>query len=147
MLGTTPQGADLLSASPWVWNEGAAGQANLAQARERAGEDDLLALAGFAGAVAGGSAGDGVHFADFPPIRRAPADAGFNLLDPAAAISGDSVRAVPWPAAPLPGDDALWLEPIRSAETLSAEQIDQILDALDERLELMLLRMYGTSTL
>jgi hypothetical protein len=51
-----------------------------------------------------------------------------------------------WPSSSrAPGDESETRQEPATAPPLSAEQIDQILDALDERLELMLLRMYGTS--
>lgn len=46
---------------------------------------------------------------------------------------------------PVVEDDPNWPAATSATPPLSSAQIDQILDALDERLELMLLRMYGTA--
>jgi hypothetical protein len=99
-------------------------------------------------ATASVDSGSVLRWPAFPP----PIDDGAIWWEPASTAnhpSGDgAIWREPTSATNHPSDDgAIWQEPASTTSHLSDEQIDQILDALDDRLELMLLRMYGTSTL
>lgn len=147
-IAPPPENPGRAQASPWVWNGGrSAGQAEAAEADMKFPAADVPPAADFGEQDGGWPVHGGAQPAIVqpPPARN---EGGFELPNRATTGAADSGGNLSWPAAlPPPDDGAIWQEPTTTTSALSAEQIDQILDALDERLELMLLRMYGTSTL
>lgn len=120
-------------------DQSTAGQALAPQSSFSVIADDLPRVTGFVGQGAGQvTANHG---------QVSGAGDGISPVDLWAAVPLPYANVTVWPSPQAPGNESeARQEPATAPAPLSAEQIDQILDALDERLELMLLRMYGTST-
>jgi hypothetical protein len=141
-------------ASPWEWKYSGAKEDYQDVANQPLSEfpmhtqpDSAFAVTRDAGRNSELSAGYGVQSTNNPPLQPLRDETFFNETQspPVAPIGFES--AVRWsPSGPADQEVAIRREPANATMPMSAAQIEQILDALEDRLELMLLRMYGTTS-